>query len=137
MTPNINGGKVAFARAARMKYGFFDKTTVAVLFVTLAELLVILVTVFVFAIADCEVFAVLDIGINSGIESFIPSVFTNGVVKTNEMKKVETNSKLILFAFTICNGRIIENVWLDYKNMLKLYWVIFRPAGKQIDKMNT
>lgn len=133
MTPNINGGKVAFARAARMKYGFSDKTTVAVLFVTLAELLVILVTVFVFAIA--EVFAVLDIGINSGIESFIPIVFTNGVVKTNEMKKVETNSKLILFAFTICNGRIIENVWLDYKNMLKLYWVIFRP--KQIEKINT
>lgn len=135
MTPNINGGKVAFARAARMKYGFSDKTTVAVLFVTLAELLVILVTVFVFAIA--EVFAVLDIGINSGIESFIPIVFTNGVVKTNEMKKVETNSKLILFAFTICNGRIIENVWLDYKNMLKLYWVIFRPTGKQIEKINT
>lgn len=133
MIPNINGGKVAFARAARMKYGFSDKTTVAVLFVTLAELLVILVTVFVFAIA--EVFAVLDIGINSGIESFIPIVFTNGVVKTNEMKKVETNSKLILFAFTICNGRIIENVWLDYKNMLKLYWVIFRP--KQIEKINT
>lgn len=135
MTPNINGGKVAFARAARMKYGFSDKTTVAVLFVTLAELLVILVTVFVFAIA--EVFAVLDIWINSGIESFIPIVFTNGVVKTNEMKKVETNSKLILFAFTICNGRIIENVWLDYKNMLKLYWVIFRPTGKQIEKINT
>ena len=135
MIPNINGGKVAFARAARMKYGFSDKTTVAVLFVTLAELLVILVTVFVFAIA--EVFAVLDIGINSGIESFIPIVFTNGVVKTNEMKKVETNSKLILFAFTICNGRIIENVWLDYKNMLKLYWVIFRPTGKQIEKINT